>query len=151
MLFRSPTTARALVAPVAPVSLALPVSDLVTFDPQVRKDAQGAAVFNLAFRADSAETAKILGNLNAMQGRPLTELTLNWSAPRGTYVLTMCGAYVYQFACAYLSREGKRSYDEFGLVVESTHGYLRRNDSGDSVSSAYSVTAGVALWERRTA
>ena len=64
----------------------------------------------------------------------------------------MCSAYVYQFECAYLSRDaGKRRYDEFGLVVESTSGWLRRTNSSDAVTSAYSVTPMGALWERRTA
>ncbi len=147
-----PVSARALIAPATPASLALPVSDLLTFDPQVRKNADGTVVFNLAFRVDAAETNTIQEGLDAMQGRPLTELTLNWSALKGAYQLTMCSAYVYQFECAYLSRDaGKRRYDEFGLVVESTSGWLRRTNSSDAVTSAYSVTPMGALWERRTA
>ena len=48
-----PVSARALIAPATPASLALPVSDLLTFDPQVRKNADGTVVFNLAFRVDA--------------------------------------------------------------------------------------------------
>lgn len=88
-----------------------------------------------------------------MQGRALTEFTVNWIAPNSArYALTMCSAYVHQFECALLSREANgRSHDEFGLVVESTQGSLRRIDARGAVTTAYSVTPQGARWERRVA
>ncbi|MSP20204.1 MAG: hypothetical protein EXQ93_01465 [Alphaproteobacteria bacterium] len=91
-----------------------------------------------------------------MQGRALTEFTVNWIAPNSArYALTMCSAYVHQFECALLSRLSReangRSHDEFGLVVESTQGSLRRIDARGAVTTAYSVTPQGARWERRVA
>src|SRR5689334_12299743 len=59
----APLSARALVAPAAPASLALPVSDLLSFDPSLRKDPEGGSLFNLAFRVDAREVANTLEHL----------------------------------------------------------------------------------------
>lgn len=137
----------------SPTVARLEVADLVTFDPIVRKDPNGDTRFNLAFRTGAMQTGRVFELLDEIKAQSVAELNIIWARGVDAQSLTMFNATVLLHECAYLSHEGKgRDYDEFGVVVESTHGSLRRAGVSTAQNvSDYRITPSGVHWERRIA
>ena len=148
--FAFPAAAQARVAAVQPVVFAIEVLDLVWFDPAVRPAPNGEGIsFNLAFRTDPQASARLAAQLEELRAQALSQLAVHWSTPAGAHSLLLNNAYVTMQDVAYLSQQNRgRKYDEFGLVVESTHGSWRRSDGAEVVSADYWVTPHGVKWER---
>jgi len=128
------------------------VSDLLAFDPLVRRDREGNNYLNLAFRTEPRSTGRAFKLLDEIAAQAVPELRLHWNVNGAAQSLTMFNANVLMHKCAYLSQQGQgRNYDEFGLVVESTHGNLRRADATGPANADYWVTPEGLRWERRLA
>ena len=79
-------------------------------------------------------------------------LRLHAQTRQGSESLTMVNAEVLLHECLALSQQGRgQNYDEFGLVVESTHGTWRRTDTRQTLTAEYRVTPQGVLWDRRVA
>ncbi len=137
-----------------PTAARIEVSDLVAFDPVVRRNPDGAfARFNLAFRTEPRHTGRVFELLDEITAQSVAELDLIWTRGVEGLSLTMFNATVHLHECARLSQQARgQEYDEFGIVVESTHGSLRRPAvSAANGISDYRVTPTGVQWERRIA
>jgi hypothetical protein len=148
--FAFPVAAHARVTALKPATFTLEVLDVVGFDPVIRRaPSEGAAAFNLAFRTDPQASARLASQLEEMQGQVLAQFAVHWTTAAGVQSLVINDAYVAAQECAYLSQQNRgQKYDEFGLVVESTHGLWRRADGAEVVSAEYWVTPQGVRWER---
>lgn len=131
----------------------LEVADLLSFDPMVRRDLNGETHFNLAFRTEPRHTGRVMELLDEIIAQSVAEFDIIWTRGAEGQSLTMFNATVRLHECAYLSQQGRgQNYDEFGVVVESTHGSLRRPAVSAAVGvSDYRVTPSGVQWERRIA
>lgn len=148
-----PTVARARGMPAKPEVTTLEVAEILKFDPRVMRDSAQFATYNLVFRTTPEVTNRMVEEIDLLRGQPLAQLTMHAMNSGGSQTLTLHNAYIVEDECAYLSQQNRgQRYDEFGLVVESTHGTWRRNEVSESTDVEYWVSPdGRVRWERRVA
>ncbi len=137
-----------------PTAARVEVADMIAFDPVVRRNPDGTfARFNLAFRTEPRYTGRVFELLDEITAHSVAELDLIWTRGVEGQSLTMFNATVHLHECARLSQQARgQDYDEFGIVVESTHGSLRRPAASTANGvSDYRVTPSGVQWERRIA